>query len=397
MELSQHERQLLDGARGEAARTAAEILVALGEIYGAERLLEVRSVQIAGVSYHNLGDAGLDYLEEAATDGRVMVPATLNPAGMDLVRHREMGISEDFAHQQARVISAFERMGVTITCTCTPYLVGNRPGVGDSLAWSESSAVTFANSVLGARTNREGGPSALAAALCGRTPAYGLHLDKNRRPTLSVEVETPLAGPEDWGLLGAAIGRAHPAALPFIRGVDVASPEALKALSAALPTYGGQPMFHLEGITPEAGQHASPADGVAIGRALLEQTRAALEGGDGTIDLVALGCPHASIDELGTLAKLLDGRQVVAPLWISTSRGVRDRAAAAGLIEIIEASGARVWSDTCFAVAPLKGRFARVATDSAKGAYYGRGHNGFAMRVGDLARCVEAAVRGRWS
>src|SRR5512136_219201 len=192
MELTAQEQAMLDGKEGYAARKSMEILKALGNIYGADRLIRVGSVQVAGVSYHNLGDAGLEFLNELARDGRVKVLTTLNPAGMDLENWKALGISEDFAVKQNKVIEAFERMGILVSCTCTPYLIGNLPRYGEHVAWSESSAVTFANSVLGAKTNREGGPSALASAFVGKTPCYGLHLDENRLPDIAVKVEADL-------------------------------------------------------------------------------------------------------------------------------------------------------------------------------------------------------------
>src|SRR4030067_174911 len=175
MNLAKEEEKMLNGEEGYAVRKSMEILVALGDIYGAKSLIKVGSVQVAGVSYHNLGDAGLEFLNELAVDGRVKVLTTLNPAGMDLENWQQLGISPEFAEKQNQVIAAFERMGILISCTCTPYLIGNLPLYGEHVAWSESSAVTFANSVLGAKTNREGGPSALAAAFVGKTPCYGVH------------------------------------------------------------------------------------------------------------------------------------------------------------------------------------------------------------------------------
>jgi len=179
--LTRLEERMLAGEYGYAAQKAMEILVALGKIYGAERMIEIRSAQISGVSYSNLGEEGLEFLLKLAEDGCVRVPTTLNPCGMDLEEWREMGIPEDFAEKQLRVIEAYRRLGVEPTLTCTPYLAGNMPEFGDHVAWSESSAVIYINSVIGARTNREGGPSALAAAITGRTPLYGLHLDDARR------------------------------------------------------------------------------------------------------------------------------------------------------------------------------------------------------------------------
>src|SRR3989337_2914520 len=205
MNLTEEEERMLAGEEGYASRKSMEIRTALGGIYGAEQLIKVGSVQVAGVSYHNLGDAGLEFLNELAKDGRVKVLTTLNPAGMDLENWRQLGISEDFAKKQNLVIDAFKRMGIIISCTCTPYLIGNLPRYGEHIAWSESSAVTFANSVIGAKTNREGGPSALAAAFVGKTPYYGLHLEKNRVPDIHVDVRAKLKKISDCVALGHCI------------------------------------------------------------------------------------------------------------------------------------------------------------------------------------------------
>ncbi len=218
MRLTDEEQAMLAGGSGRGVQKAMEILTALGKIYGAEDLVPVTSVQVAGVSYKNLGDAGLGFLAEWAAQGaRVRVPTTLNPAGLDLERWRELGFDADFADRQARVIQAFSDMGIRTTCTCTPYFVGNLPERGDHVAWAESSAVSFANSVLGARTNREGGPSALAAAITGRTPRYGLHLAKNRRAQVVVEVRCPVQSYADFGALGAMVGRMARNRVPYFR------------------------------------------------------------------------------------------------------------------------------------------------------------------------------------
>ena len=180
MKLTKQEQAMFEGEYGWATKKAIEILVTLGEIYGAENLFPVTSVQIAGVSYDNLGEAGLDFLEKMAKGGgEAHVLTTLNPAGMDIENWKQLGIPDEFAKNQKRVLDAFARMKVITSCTCTPYLSGNLPTYRSHIAWAESSAVSFANSVLGARTNREGGPSALASALTGRTPAYGYHLIQN--------------------------------------------------------------------------------------------------------------------------------------------------------------------------------------------------------------------------
>ena len=221
MELTKQEQAMLDGKEGYAARKSMEILVALGEIFGAKSLIKVGSVQVAGVSYHNLGDAGLEFLNELAVDGRVRVLTTLNPAGMDLENWERLRISPDFAEKQKSIIQAYEKLGIRCECTCTPYtLEGFDVGYEDHLAWSESSTVSYANSVIGARTNREGGPSALSAALVGKTANYGFHLDENRVPEVSIDVECSLKE-SDYGALGYVAGKLVGSKVPIFHLRDI--------------------------------------------------------------------------------------------------------------------------------------------------------------------------------
>jgi len=417
---------MLAGDLGPGVRKAMEIVVALGQIYGAQRLVSVGSVQVAGVSYRNLGEAGLAFLREwADQSARVRVPTTLNPAGVDLHAWRELGFSESFARHQKAVIQAYRRLGVRTTCTCTPYLVGNVPRPGEHVAWAESSAVSYANSVLGARTNREGGPSALAAGITGRTAAYGLHLDKNRRATLRVVVRCPVRTLSDFGALGYLVGKEARNRVPYFVGLEsaCASAEALsplKALGAAMAASGAVALYHVEGITPEADQpdillpdHESMAveDLRPAYAALNADARRNENGGchrplrsaisegkaDLKIDLVWFGCPHASLDEMAEVARLLGGRRVKAALWITTAREVREQAQAAGLVSALEASGVRVVADMCAVVAPMQELGLRtLATPSAKGATYLPSHAGLLVRYGTMAQCVEAAVVGLW-
>jgi hypothetical protein len=394
--LTDAEKAILDGAEGTARRKAMEILAALGGIYDAERLLPIRSAQISGVSYANLGEAGLELLEHWAADGRVACAATLNPAGMDLDRWAEMGIPAEFAERQIRVVRAYERMGVTPSCTCTPYLAGNRPARGESVAWSESSAVTFANSVLGARTNREGGPSALAAALVARTPDYGLHREAERAPRVRVAVEARLDDAADFGALGAAIGEASGERIPLIEGIPRgASAEGWMALAAALPTFGGPPIFHAAGHTPEADRFERPRESLVVGPAEIAAAYDRLDDGGNEVDLVFVGCPHATPDRLRALSAGLAGRTVAVTTWAAASRPVLAAIEADGTAARLAAAGVLLVADTCHVVAPLRGRFRSVVTDSAKGCFYARGPNAMRVRLASLASCVEAAVAGR--
>ncbi|MBN1430036.1 MAG: aconitase X catalytic domain-containing protein [Anaerolineae bacterium] len=399
MRLTNEEQAMLDGGQGQATRKAMQILVALGRIYGADRMLPVRSVQIAGVSYDNLGDAGLEWLSKMADGGgRACVTATLNPAGMDIENWQKLGIPAEFAEKQKRVIDAFVRMGVTPTCTCTPYLAGNKPSLGDILAWAESSAVCYANSVIGARTNREGGPSALAAALTGCTPEYGMHLDPNRQPGVTVKVQASLVDTADFGALGKAIGEkletlGHKA-IPFITGIEAASMEQLKSFCASIATYGGLAMFHMQGITPEACDFGPPAgDHLLITSDDLERARRSLcDALPHEVDFVSLGCPHLSIHEVARVAGLLSGKRVTKEFWITTSRPVKATADQLGYTAIIEASGAKFAVDTCCVVAPICGRFKAMATDSAKACYYAYSKNKFRTRLLDFDRVIEEAL-----
>jgi predicted aconitase len=383
MILTELEQAMLAGEHGRATKKAMEILVALGTIYNAERMTPVTSVQIAGVSYDNLGDAGLYFLSEMADGGgRTRVLTTLNPAGMDVENWQALGIPEDFAEKQMQVIDAFARMNVVTTCSCTPYLAGNLPHYGEHIAWAESSAVCYANSAIGARTNREGGPSALAAALTGVTPAYGFHLDARRQPTITVEVEAEVDENSDFGALALAIGKQLEGTgkrhVPYIRGVQRATLENLKSFSASIATYGGVALFHMEQITPEAAALQAPDTVVRIAREAITGALQKLNTvAPDEVDFVSLGCPHLSLAEVARIAELLRGKHVTKEFWITTSRPVRQIADRMGYSAIIEASGAKFATDTCCVVAPIQRRWKAMATDSAKACYYAQAKNKF--------------------
>jgi hypothetical protein len=397
MILTNNEEKMLEGKEGYAVKKSMEILVALGNIYGAERLIKVGSVQVAGVSYHNLGDAGLEFLNELAKDGKVKVLTTLNPAGMDLEDWQNLGIDEEFAKKQNMVIEAFNKMGIIISCTCTPYLIGNLPRYGEHVAWSESSAVTFANSVIGAKTNREGGPSALAAAFVGKTPCYGLHLDENRVPDVHVEVAAKLTKFSDWGALGYCVGKGAQSKIPYITGIKDANVDELKSFCASVVTFGAKPLFYMKNITPASETVQPPNDKITITHKEIQEAYNSINDETEDIDFVCIGCPHASIKEIAQIAELLKDKKISAntEFWVATSRPAKQLADKRGYTEIIENAGAKFACDTCMAVAPLKGRFKAIATTSAKGCYYSR-HNLMLTKMGSLEDCIEAGVTGKW-
>ena len=399
IQLTPLQQDMLDGKHGPATRKAMEILTTLGSIYGADQMTPVTSVQISGVSYDNLGEAGLHFLAEMADGGgQARVLTTLNPAGMDVANWQAMGIPADFAIQQQRVIEAFAHMGVVTTCTCTPYLAGNVPHFGEHIAWAESSAVCYANSVLGARTNREGGPSALAAALTGFTPAYGFHDPQNRLPTVSVRVDVPIDTTAGFGALGKVIGERLEARgqerVPYITGITEATLENLKSFCASIATYGGVALFHMQGITPEASQYAPPGASFHINQSDLDTALSEMsDASPDEIDFVSLGCPHLSIKEIARIAALLQGKKVKKTFWITTARPTKQLADIAGYTKIIEESGALFATDTCCVVAPIRGRFTALATDSAKACYYAAGKNKFKTLIRPFDEVVNEALR----
>ncbi|HUW90463.1 MAG TPA: aconitase X catalytic domain-containing protein [Candidatus Nanopelagicaceae bacterium] len=397
MRLNQEEKDMLEGKNGKATQKSMEILITLGDIFEAENMIEVYGVQIAGVSYDNLGEAGLEFLNEMAEDGKVKVLTTLNPAGMDRENWQVLGIDEEFAINQNRAIDAFAKMGIITTCSCTPYLIGNSPHYGQHIAWAESSAVCYSNSVIGARTNREGGPSALAAALTGRTPNYGYHLDKNRHGQVLVSVNAPVKGTDEFGVLGKIIGDKLVELgkkIPYITGIPSATVEELKSFCASVATYGGTALFHMDGITPEYNKYPKPSDvRFEIIQNEIESARAELIDDGIEIDFVSIGCPHASIHEIANLAKLLEGKKVKKEFWITTARPTKKIADEAGYTKIIEGAGAKFAADTCCVVAPIKGRFKGIMVDSAKACYYGRAKNKFKVKIGSIEQCIEEATR----
>jgi hypothetical protein len=371
MYLSSEEERIFNGEEGEIRERMIKLLVNLGEIYGADRLIPIGSAQVSGISYKSLGDPGMEFLEDVAEKGaKVNVLTYINPAGIDLENWRELGFSDDFAKNQMRIIDAFRKMGVVITATCTPYLCGNVPRFGEHVAWAESSAISFVNSVIGARTNREGGPSALAAAIIGKTPNYGLHLDENRKAQVVVEVETTLKG-SDWGALGYFVGKVVKNRIPYFRGIKSARTDELKALGAAMAASGAVAIYHMENITPEAkAQNIEGIEKIKVMHEDIEKAYETLNTGSEP-DIVILGCPHASMEEIAAVAKAVDGKKLRKPLWVCTSRAMKEMANRMGYTRSIEGAGGRVVADTCMVVSPIEDLgFKTIGVNSGKAACY---------------------------
>jgi predicted aconitase len=372
MYLTKNEEKMLNGEKGEVRERMFRLLVRLGDIYGADKMIPVGSVQVAGVSYKSIGDPGTEFLEDMASkNAKVKVLTYLNPAGMDLENWKELGFPKDFAKNQLRIMDAFKKMGIVITSTCTPYLAGNLPRFREHIAWSESSAVSFSNSVIGARTNREGGPSALAAAICGVTPNYGLHIWENRQPEIKIKVDAELFFNSDFGALGWYVGKQVKNKIPYFTGLKDANTDQLKALGAAMAASGAVALYHVEGLTPEADLVKSKGlETINVGKKELKETYEKLNTGKKP-DIVIFGCPHASIREISQLADMLSGKKLKKPIWICTSRVVKEAAERMGYNKIISKAGGSVVADTCMVVSPIEEMgYKTTGVNSGKAANY---------------------------
>ena len=392
MYLTPEEEKTLEGEYGETLQKAMGILVALGDIYGASKLIPVRSAQIAGVSYKTIGDAGLEWISDLK--GKVKIPSVLNPAGMDILRWQEMGIKADFAKKQSEILAAYEELGIYTKCTCTPYyLEGFNTVYGDHLAWSESSAVCYANSVIGARTNREGGPSALSAALIGKTANYGYHQDAMREPVMAVDVECELSG-SDYGALGYLAGKTIGNRVPIFYLKGKPSNDELKSLGAALAASGAVALYHVEGITPEAIKvgFEKPDEVLTIERQQLQEVYAiGTDRSAQMTDIITVGCPHCSPDELRSIASMLEGKKIKKEMWICTSREVAERYPE--LVQKIEKSGAKLVCDTCMVVSPATNNYQCMMVNSGKALAYVPGMCGVASRYGNIEQCIREAMQ----
>jgi predicted aconitase len=412
MRLTPEEEAMLEGKKGYPAQKGMEILYQLGNIYDAEEMIKVENVHMPGSSVVVAGEAGTKFVEKMVENAGIFCASTtLNTSAIDFGCWEKLGFEPSTHVQQKRLTDAYCKMGALPCHTCTPYLIGSTPRVGEHVSWGESSAIAFANSVLGARTNREGGPSALAAALTGRVPAYGFHLQENRYGHFHVKVETQLNDLTDFGSLGYFIGKIVESKVPVFTGISSkASLDELKMLGAALASSGSVALFHVVGVTPEAptleaafGGRA-PQQVIEFGPAELAEARRRLDKNSGQeVSMVVLGCPHLSINELDAVARKLVGKKVKdgVRLWIMTAQPNQAYAERCGFARIIREAGGQLVSDTCPILAPMaevraKYPIASIATNSAKLAHYAPGQWALPTHYGNLDQCISAALTGRF-
>ncbi len=366
MFLNKEEELMLQGEYGSGAKIAMEIILKLGDYYNAENTIEIKNVQISGISYKNLGEYGLDLLKKFS-DSKVRVPSFLNPIGFDLDFPTFFTDDNNFIKGQMEILNIFRSIGAQQTLTCTPYYI-IEPKFGDHIAWAESSAIVYANSVLGARTNRESGISALASAITGRAANYGLHLNEGRKATIKINFDFK---PEyfDYAVTGLYLGSKIKNGIPYFQGLEN-NKDALKSLGAALNSSGSIPMFHAEGITPEYFSAISDSlEIITLSRTELEDFRKSLIYSVDP-DVVMLGCPHLSKEEIKNIAIFLKNKKIKhgKELLLFTSRKIKDEAL--DYINEIKHSGARVFTDTCMVVSPVQEKYSVIGLNSGKATYY---------------------------
>ena len=408
MKLTSEEQKMLDGAYGPSVQKSMQILTTLGEIYGAEEMIPIKSVHMPGSSIVVAGEAATSFVEQMGDNHTAMTAfTTLNTGAMDMDQPRQLGFSEETIRQQQRLTGAYQRMGAVACHTCTPYLIGHCPKFGEHVAWGESSAIAFVNSVLGARTNREGGPTALAAAIAGRIPAYGYHLDQNRLGQFLVRVETPLADIADYGALGYWVGTRVESGVPVFTGIpgDV-TVDQLKSLGAALASSGAVALFHIVGVTPEAPTleaafgGSEPKARWTVGEAELRDAYQQLSKQQGQpVSLVAMGCPHSSLQEIIRVAELVKGKRVKTAFWMLCAQPVKHLAQRSGHAQILEEAGITLVCDTCPVLGAMAQPMERIgmtamATNSAKLAHYAPGQWDIPTYYGTTEQCVQAALKG---
>ncbi len=411
VQLSVADTAMLEGRDGAAAAMAMRIVLGTARMLGATDLTDIASAHIDGCLYH--GDSGTGFAERlVAEGGRVRVPSTLNVGALDLLHAGRVRLPAHQAEMARRMMRAYVDLGCRQTWTCSPYQAGHRPAFGQDVAWGESNAVAFCNSVLGARTNRYGDFLDICAAITGRAPRTGLHLPENRLATILVDTRAiPSSLRESdvfYPVLGSWLGRTVGTAVAAIRGLPRVGEDRLKALGAAAASTGAVGLFHIIGTTPEAPDERTVFGGVPavetidLSPAMMEEARrrlstVTLRRGE-RLDAVAIGSPHLSAAELHALRVALAGRRCVIPFYACTGRHALNAIGADGTRAELDRLGVILVADTCIVVTPILPQCGGVLmTNSGKFAQYTLPNTGFDVVFGTTQDCVAAAVTGCFS
>lgn len=403
LKLKPYEQEMLDGKYGEAKQLAMKIMIKIGEPLGAEELAEVVSVQ-AMAHFGSLHIAGRDYLGKLAEmGGKCCVPCTQDPASIPFDTWEEMGYDKEYAENQMKLCESVMQLGEYHAWSCTPYVQGSVPRFGQNVAWAESSAVSYANSVLGAKTNRTPAGLAICAALTGRIPKFGLYFDENRKAQVRVTVDAGELSDLDYNTIGIIIGKKVGNYIPAIYGIpNTATNDNLKYLGACAASSGSVALFHVAGVTPEA-LYNDPLEGrepimeFTITRELLKETEASMcTKNPGEVDLYVTGCPHSSIAEITKLSKLVSGRRVKTgkDMWIFTTAEADNMLRRSGVIQKMEQAGVRMMVQTCLVISPLvgDGKYKTLITDSGKNASYLPSEHGIELVYASMEDCVNAVT-----
>ena len=403
MKLTPEEQAILAGSRGEAARRALEYQIEVGRFWGAQRLVPVTNVHMMG-DIEVMGDGGLEYLR--AHQGRCSVPTTTNARCVDFAHCDRLGQDRGEVAKERELIQCLRRMDVVTTDTCINYQTVYQPHLGEHVAWGDTGTVIYANSVFGARSNFESGPAALAAAITGRTPEYGFHLDQHRRGTFAVELKATLEDLADWGAVGKIVGESHQDyfAVPVFHGYHrIPTADELKHLGAALASYGSMGMFHFVGVTPEAPRSVSGfSENLVIGEEQIASVYGKYSLGNGDARLVVFSGPQQSLLEMKRLAALFESRKVNAgsSCFLTTNNAVLAQSRALGYAQTLEDAGVTILEGVCFYIlqnlSPMReaNRWTNMVSNSAKIVNIIGAHR-FNTILRRTADCVEIACSGR--
>ncbi len=407
LNLTTEDRALLSGSDGEATALAMRILVSAAELLRARSLVQITSAHIDGCLYH--GDGGVEFAETlVAAGGQVAVPTTLNVGALDLLHPDSVRADQSKTSMARRQMDAYVSMGAQPTFTCAPYQIGHEPGVGEQVAWGESNAIAFANSVLGARTERYGDFLDACCALTGRAPLYGLHIAKNREAKVVVDVTAVPGALKDqdvfYPVLGTWLGLEIGREIPLIVGLPpTVTRDQLKALGASAASTGAVAPFHVLEVTPEAPtldaviSKDGPVRQIALKPDMVKRALGRLTTADAAeqIDAVAVGSPHFSITEFEALLKLIRGRCFAVPFYACTARATLRDLERRGDLHVLREAGVEIVADTCVVVTPILPESGSVLmTNSGKFAHYGPSNTGYDVVYGSLEDCVESAVSG---
>ena len=407
LNLTTEDRALLSGSDGEATALAMRILVSAAELLRARSLVQITSAHIDGCLYH--GDGGVEFAETlVAGGGQVAVPTTLNVGALDLLHPDSVRADQSKTSMARRQMDAYVSMGAQPTFTCAPYQVGHEPGVGEQVAWGESNAIAFANSVLGARTERYGDFLDACCALTGRAPLYGLHIAKNREAKVVVDVTAVPGALKDqdvfYPVLGTWLGLEIGREIPLIVGLPpTVTRDQLKALGASAASTGAVALFHVLEVTPEAPtldaviSKDGPVRQIVLKPDMVKRALGRLTTADAAeqIDAVAVGSPHFSITEFEALLKLIRGRCFAVPFYACTARDTLRDLERRGDLHVLREAGVEIVADTCVVVTPILPESGSVLmTNSGKFAHYGPSNTGYDVVYGSLEDCVESAVTG---